>query len=119
MTSGCVTVHDKFAQQAQSDTSERSFTNLVPEAYCDFEDVFSKDAFNELLPCKVWDHAIDLIPDAELPRSCTFPLSLTKRQELELRHSLTIRQHAKQWHQCVQLCLGLAQPQTENECVLL
>ena len=42
-----------------------------------------KDAFNELPPCKVWDHAIDLIPDAELPLSRTFPLSPTEQQELD------------------------------------
>ena len=58
--------------------------NLVPEAYCNFKDVFSKDAFNELPPCKVWDHAIDLIPDAKLPCSCTFPLSPTEQQELDV-----------------------------------
>ena len=63
------TPSQQFAQQAQSDTSERSFTDLIPEAYHNFEDVFSKDAFNELPPCKVWDHAIDLIPDVKLPHS--------------------------------------------------
>ena len=78
------TPSQQFAQQAQSDTSKQSFTDLVPEAYRDFKDIFSKDAFNELLPRKVWDHAIDLIPDAELPRSHTFPLSPTEQQELDM-----------------------------------
>ena len=78
------TPSQQFAQQAQSDTSEQSFTDLIPEAYCNFEDIFSKDAFNELPPRKVWDHAIDLIPDAELPHSRTFPLSPTEQQELDM-----------------------------------
>ena len=69
------TPSQQFAQQAQVGADERSFTNLVPEAYRNFDDVFSKDAFNELPPHKLWDHAIDLMPDAELPCSHTFPLS--------------------------------------------
>ena len=36
------TPSQQFAQQVQLDTSEQSFTDLVPEAYRDFEDVFSK-----------------------------------------------------------------------------
>ena len=73
----------QFAQQAQVGTGKRSFTDLVPEAYRDFNDVFSKDAFNELPPRKLWDHTIDLIPDAELPCSHTFPLSPSEQQELD------------------------------------
>ena len=42
-----------------------------------------KDAFNELPPCKLWDHAIDLIPDAKLHCSRTFPLSPSEQQELD------------------------------------
>ena len=54
---------------------QRTFAEIVPEAYHDFSDVFSKDAFNVLPPRKPWDHAIDLTPGANLPRSRTFPLS--------------------------------------------
>ena len=45
--------------------------------------MFSKDAFNELLPQKIWDHTIDLTPGTELPRSCTFPLSPCEQRELD------------------------------------
>ncbi len=44
------TPSQQFAQQAQADEGEWTFEELVPEPYCDFEDVFSKDAFNELPP---------------------------------------------------------------------
>ena len=32
---------------------------------------------------KPWDHAIDLTPGADLPRSCTFPLSPAEQRELD------------------------------------
>ena len=41
-------------------------------------------------PCKVWDHTIELHPDAKLPRGRTFPLSPAKQKELNefLRENL-------------------------------
>ena len=36
------TPSQRFAQQAQSDTSKQSFTNLIPEAYRDFEDILTQ-----------------------------------------------------------------------------
>ena len=40
------------------------FKDIVPKAYLEFQDVFSKEAFYELPNQKQWDHAIKLIPDA-------------------------------------------------------
>ncbi len=51
--------------------------------YHNFRDVFSKEAFDELPPQKVWDHTIDLSPGTELPRSQTFPLSPAEQKELD------------------------------------
>src|SRR5258707_15668093 len=51
--------------------------------YKDFADVFSEEAFTHLPPRKVWDHAIELHPDAKLPRGRTFPLSPAKQKELD------------------------------------
>src|SRR5258705_6712148 len=56
---------------------------MVLVQYCDFGDVFSKEAFNELPPQKAWDHAIDLTPGAELPCSWMFPLSPAEQKELD------------------------------------
>ena len=56
---------------------------MVPGPYHDFCDVFSKEAFDKLPPRKAWDHAIDLVPEAELPCSWTFPLSLAEQKELD------------------------------------
>ncbi len=56
---------------------------MVPAQYCDFRDVFSKEAFDELSPWKAWDHVIDLTPRAELPHSRMFPLSPTEQKGLD------------------------------------
>ncbi len=56
-------------------------------------DVFSEEAFTHLPPHKAWDHAIELHPDAKLPRGRTFPLSPTEQKELDefLRENLANR----------------------------
>src|SRR5260221_10699894 len=56
---------------------------MVPAQYHDFRDIFSKEAFDELPPWKVWDHAIDLSPGTELPHSQMFPLSPAEQKELD------------------------------------
>ncbi len=55
----------------------------MPVQYCNFRDIFSKEAFDKLPPWKAWDHAIDLTPGAELPCSQTFPLSPAEQKELD------------------------------------
>ncbi len=69
---------------------ERSAEDMVPETYHPYKEVFSKEAFRELPPQKPWDHAIDLLPKADLPRSRTFPLSQNEQKELDefLRENL-------------------------------
>src|SRR5258708_10418555 len=56
--------------------------SAVPECYKDFADVFSEEAFAHLPPHKAWDHAIELHPNAKLPRGRTFPLSPPQHKEL-------------------------------------
>src|SRR5258707_11309383 len=64
--------------------------STIPKHYKDFADVFSEEAFAHLPPHKAWDHAIELHPDAKLPRGRTFPLSPTEQKELDafLRENL-------------------------------
>ena len=57
--------------------------SAIPECYKDFADVFSEEAFAHLPPCKPWDHAIELHPDAKLPRGRMFPLSPAEQKELD------------------------------------
>ena len=73
---------DYVPEESQSDPSSLP-SKLIPEEYHKYEDVFSKDGFNILPPQKPWDHAIDLIPGAELPCAQMFPISQAKQQELD------------------------------------
>ena len=40
----------------------KSFEDLVPKAYWEFQDVFSKKSFDQLPARKPWDHVIELTP---------------------------------------------------------
>ncbi|XP_050960534.1 uncharacterized protein LOC127161828 [Labeo rohita] len=55
----------------------------IPAEYVAFQDVFSKQAATHLPPHRPWDCAIDLLPDAKLPKGKVYPLSLPERQALE------------------------------------
>src|SRR5260221_8635968 len=83
------TPSQRLAEEAQAQQAHPS-RGAVLECYKDFADVFSEEAFAHLPPHKVWDHAIELHPDAKLPRGRTFPLSPTKQKELDefLRENL-------------------------------
>src|SRR5260370_12202510 len=62
----------------------------MSECYKEFTDICSEEAFAHLPPRKAWDHAIELHPDAKLPRGTLFPLSPTEQKELDafLRENL-------------------------------
>src|SRR5258705_819190 len=76
------TPSQRLAEEAQAQQTCPS-RGAIPEHYKDFTDIFSEEAFTHLPPRKVWDHAIELHPDAKLPRGRTFPLSPTKQKELD------------------------------------
>ena len=75
---------EAWAQQVRPPES------AIPKRYEDFADVFSEEAFAHLPPHKAWDHAIELHPNAKLPRGRTFPLSPAEQKELDafLRENL-------------------------------
>ncbi|KNZ79231.1 hypothetical protein J132_03706, partial [Termitomyces sp. J132] len=54
----------------------------VPNHLHNFEDVFSKVSFDSLLECKQWDHAIELILDADAESySCKVYLFAPHKQD--------------------------------------
>src|SRR5258707_15332084 len=72
----------RLAEEAQAQQAHPS-GSTIPEHYKDFADVFLEEAFAHLPPHKAWDHAIELHPNAKLPRGRTFPLSPTEQKELD------------------------------------
>ena len=74
----------RLAQEAVCLASTgQSLEDLVPRAYWEYKDVFSKDAFDKLPARKPWDHGIELLPGAEPQSSRTFPLSPLEQKELD------------------------------------
>ncbi len=55
----------------------------IPSDYQAFQDVFSKQAATRLPPHRPWDCAIDLLPEAKLPKGRVYPLSITERKAME------------------------------------
>src|SRR5258705_9252764 len=84
-----LTPSQRLAEEAQAQQAHPP-GSAVPECYKDFTDVFSEEAFTHLPPHKAWDHAIELHPNAKLPRGRMFPLSPAKQKELDefLRENL-------------------------------
>ncbi|KAG5715679.1 hypothetical protein E4T56_gene463 [Termitomyces sp. T112] len=82
-----------LAEAFAANSQPKLFCSTVPNHLHDFEDVFSKASFDSLLECKQWDHAIELIPDAE-PSSCkVYPLAPHEQDELDafLQENLSSR----------------------------
>ncbi len=68
------TPFQRLVEEAQAQRAHLA-GRAVPEHYGDFTNVFSEEAFACLPHCKAWDHAIDLHPNAKLPRGRMFPQS--------------------------------------------
>ncbi len=58
-------------------------TVQIPTEYQAFQDVFSKSAATRLPPHRPWDCAIDLLPEAKLPKGRIYPLSIPEHTAME------------------------------------
>src|SRR5882724_12482348 len=69
------------------------FKDIVPKPYQEFKDVFAKESFDELLDWKKWDHAIKLVPNAQMFITKVYPLAQVKQKQLDdfLQEKLKIR----------------------------
>ncbi|KNZ72220.1 hypothetical protein J132_04222 [Termitomyces sp. J132] len=78
------TTSQQLAEAFAANSQPRPSCNIVPHHLHDFEDIFSKASFDSLPECKQWDHAIELILDAE-PFSCkVYPLAPCEQDELDV-----------------------------------
>ncbi|KNZ78247.1 hypothetical protein J132_01226, partial [Termitomyces sp. J132] len=77
------TISQHLAEAFVANSQPKPFSSTVSNYLHDFVDVFSKASFDSLPECKQWDHAIELIPDAE-PSSCkVYPLTPHEQNELD------------------------------------
>ena len=76
-------VLQRLAEAFHKNTQPKSFGESVPTYLHDFKDLFAKLSFDQLLDRKIWDHAIELIPDAK-PANCkVYPIAPNEQAELD------------------------------------
>ncbi len=79
----CYVAND-LAATANTEKQKKMFNEMVPEWCRDFKDLFDKENFDELPEPKPWDHAIELIPNANTNLdSKVYPLNCSEQEELD------------------------------------
>ena len=68
--------------KASGDAHSTCFKDAVPKPNQEFRDVFAKEYFDELPDQKQWDHAIELMPDAQTFSTKVYPLALFEQKQL-------------------------------------
>jgi hypothetical protein len=63
-------------------TTPKTFHESVPTHLHNFEDLFSKSLFDHLLNHKIWDHAIELVPDSKASNCKVYSLAPNEQAEL-------------------------------------
>jgi hypothetical protein len=74
----------QYLAEACHKNMTKTFHKLVPTHLHDFEDLFSKSSFDHLPDCKIWDHAIELVPDGKASNCKVYPLAPNKQAELDI-----------------------------------
>ncbi|KAL0148188.1 hypothetical protein M9458_056509 [Cirrhinus mrigala] len=70
-----------FTTSVESPIEKRSVQ--IPKIYSSYKDVFCPKRASQLPPHQPWDCAIDLVPDAPMPRGKIYPLSLPETKAME------------------------------------
>ncbi|KAL0195066.1 hypothetical protein M9458_008638, partial [Cirrhinus mrigala] len=70
-----------FTTSVESPIEKRSVQ--IPKIYSSYKDVFCPKRASQLPPHRPWDCAIDLVPDAPMPRGKIYPLSLPEIKAME------------------------------------
>jgi hypothetical protein len=68
-------VLQQLAKTFHKNSKQKLVYKSVPMHFHDFEDLFSKSSFDHLPDCKVWDHAIELVPYAKASNHKVYPLA--------------------------------------------
>jgi hypothetical protein len=76
-------ISTNLAAAHEQTKTKKSWQESVPSFYHDYDFVFTKDSFDSLPDRRPWDHAIELIPDAEPVNCKIYPLAPTEQQELD------------------------------------
>ena len=79
-------ISTELAVKEEAKKEAKTWTEIVPACYHDFQDVFTKEEFDALPEHREWDHKIELIPGA-LPEGKkmhgkVYSLTLEEKKEL-------------------------------------
>jgi Reverse transcriptase (RNA-dependent DNA polymerase) len=74
----------RLVEAAKANEPQKTFEELIPEDFQDFQDVFSKDSFDQLPQQKPWDHHIEFKEGTQHPPPAKLlPLSPSEQKELD------------------------------------
>jgi Reverse transcriptase (RNA-dependent DNA polymerase)/Retroviral aspartyl protease len=87
-------ISQRLAEAFHKNTQPKTFHESVPTYLQDFKDLFAKSSFDCLPDWKVWDHAIELVPDSKASNCKVYPLALNKHVKLDefIQENLTTGQ---------------------------
>ena len=71
-----------LAEAPKEDTPTAKLKEMLLKPYLDFQDIFSKESFDELPEWKQWDNVIDLKPESQWFSTKVYPMSPIKQKEL-------------------------------------
>jgi len=74
-------ISQSLAHEAET-IENRSFEELVPKEYREYQSVFEKTASERFPESHPWDHRIDLKPDFIPKKAKTYPLSVEEEKEM-------------------------------------
>ena len=75
-------ISQRLAEAAEG-THMTHFEDIVPKPYQEFKDIFAKESFDELPDWNKWDHAIELILDAQKFSTKVYPLAPVEQKQLD------------------------------------
>jgi hypothetical protein len=73
----------QLAEVFHKNSKPKLFHESIPMHFHDFEDLFTKSSFDCLPDRKVWDHAIELVPDAKALSCKVYPLAPNEQSEMD------------------------------------
>ena len=59
------TISTRLTEAVKGDTPTAKLKEILPKQYLSFQDVFSKESFDELPEWKQWEHTINLKPESQ------------------------------------------------------
>jgi hypothetical protein len=73
----------RLAEAYNKNAKVKSFRDDVPDHLHDFEDIFSEESYDALPERKQWDHAIELVLNAQMRNCKIYPLSPVEQKGLD------------------------------------